>query len=312
MTAQNDIRDQRQLPTLEIDVLKTFVAIIETGSFSKAAEQVYRSPSAVSMQIKKLEAALDRPLFYRDTRSVKITADGEMLLSYARRILSLNNEVVSHFTLPDMTGTVRLGVAEDYGVRLLPVILSRFAKSHPNIAVDVVTDGSNAMTTSLEEGRLDVAMITTSADTPIMRGSITLLEEKLAWAGLKGGCAHEKEPLPVSLWEQGCPSCSAWHDSTVAALEASGRDYRVAFQSADTAAQRAAMLADLAIAPFAASLVEAPLVRLGPEHNLPELASYHVRLMAGDDIDPPALAIFDHIVASFNAFKAGELEYFTE
>ncbi|PHQ69541.1 MAG: LysR family transcriptional regulator, partial [Sneathiella sp.] len=173
-------------------MLKTFVAIVETGSFSKAADQVYRSPSAVSMQIKKLEAILDRPLFHRDTRSVQITSDGEMLLSYARRILSLNNEIVSHFILPDMTGTVRLGAAEDYGVRLLPVILSRFAKSHPNVAVNVVTDSAHAMTKSLEEGQLDVAIVTTSTRMPKARGSIILLEEKLTWAGLKGGCAYEK------------------------------------------------------------------------------------------------------------------------
>ncbi|PHQ70065.1 MAG: LysR family transcriptional regulator, partial [Sneathiella sp.] len=117
-----------------------------------------------------------------------------------------------------------------------------------------------------------------------------------------------KEPLPVSLWDQGC----AWRDTAVAALEASGRNYRVAFQSGETAAQRAAMLADLAIAPFAASLIEAPLVKLGPEQNLPELESYQVRLLAGDNIDAPALAVFDHIVASFKAFKAGELECFPE
>ncbi|USG60516.1 LysR family transcriptional regulator [Sneathiella marina] len=304
MTIQPDISKQPHLPSLEIDVLKTFVAIIETGSFSKAAERVFRSPSAVSMQIKKLEAVLERPLFQRDTRSLTVTADGEMLLSYARRILSLNDEVVSHFTLPDMSGTVRLGAAEDYGARLLPVILQRFAKSHPNIAVNVVMESANAMMKSLEEGQLDVVMITTSHRQPPMPGSKILLEEKLAWVGLKGGCAYDRDPLPVSLWEKGC----AWRDTAVGALEASGREYRVAYQSAQTQAQRAAILADLAIAPFAASLIEPPLVKLGPECGLPELDNYQVRLMANPTLDPAAQAVFNHVVACFEAFKAGELE----
>lgn len=308
MTIQPDLKKQAHLPSLEIDVLKTFVAIIETGSFSKAAEQVFRSPSAVSMQIKKLEALLDRPLFQRDTRSLNITSDGEMLLSYARRILSLNDEIVSHFTLPDMTGTVRLGAAEDYGVRLLPVILRRFAQSHPNIAVNVVMESTNTMMKSLDDGHLDVVMITTSHRQPLTPGTKILLEEQLAWVGLKGGCAYDRKPLPVSLWEKGC----AWRDTAVGALEASGRDYRVAYQSAQTQAQRAAILADLAIAPFAASLIEPPLVKLGAEHNLPELDNYQVRLVANSQLEPPAQAVFNHVIACFEAFKAGELECIPE
>lgn len=304
MTIQSDLKKHAHLPSLEIDVLKTFVAIIETGSFSKAAEQVFRSPSAVSMQIKKLETVLDRRLFKRDTRSMEITADGEMLLSYARRILSLNDEIVSHFTVPDMSGTVHLGAAEDYGVRLLPVILQRFAKSHPNIAVDVVMESTHAMQMGLDEGHLDVVMITTSRRQPLTPGTKILLEEKLAWVGLKGGSAYDRKPLPVSLWEKGC----AWRDTAVSALDGAGREYRVAYQSAQTQAQRAAILADLAIAPFAASLIEPPLVKLGAEHNLPELDNYQVRLLASPDIEPPAQAVFNHVVACFDAFKAGELE----
>jgi DNA-binding transcriptional LysR family regulator len=304
MTVQPGLKKQMNLPSLEIDVLKTFVAITETGSFVKAAELVFRCPSAVSMQIKKLELVLDRQLFRRDTRSLKLTADGEMMLSYARRLLSLNDEIISHFTLPDMSGTVRLGAAEDHGARLLPVILRRFAKSHPNIAVDVVMESNYAMQKRLDEGQLDVVIMTTSRRQPLTPGTIILLEEKLAWVGLKGGCAHDRKPLPVSLWEKGC----AWRDTAVGALEASGREYRIAYQSAQTQSQRAALLADLAIAPFAASLIEPPLVKLGPEHNLPELDNYQVRLLANPDIDAAAKAVFNHVVACFDAFKAGELE----
>ena len=101
------------LPTLELDVLRTFVAIAETGSFTTAANLVFRTPSAVSMQIKKLEDILGRLLFTRDARSVSLTNDGEMLLGYARRLLAINREAVSKFVMPDIQGVVRLGSPDD-------------------------------------------------------------------------------------------------------------------------------------------------------------------------------------------------------
>ena len=115
------------LPLLDLDVLRTFVAIAETGSFTTAANAVFRTPSAVSMQIKKLEEILGRSVFARDARSVTLTTDGEILLGYARRMLAVNREAVSKFIIPDITGIVRLGSPDDFGERVLPNVLKRFA-----------------------------------------------------------------------------------------------------------------------------------------------------------------------------------------
>src|SRR5687767_14280199 len=101
------------LPVLELDIMKTFIAISETGNFTTAAEAVFRTPSAVSMQIKKLEDTLRVPLFRRDARSVTLTHHGEILLSYAKRMIALNNEAVSRFVVPEMNGIVRLGAPDD-------------------------------------------------------------------------------------------------------------------------------------------------------------------------------------------------------
>jgi len=131
------------LPLLELDVLRTFVAIAETGSFTAAANAVFRTPSAVSMQIKKLEDQLGRAVFSRDARSVTLTADGEMLLTFARRLLALNREAVSKFVAPSISGIVRLGSPDDFGERVLPSVLKRFAQSHPAVAVDVTIDGEH-------------------------------------------------------------------------------------------------------------------------------------------------------------------------
>ena len=160
MNIQVPYKGESSLPTLDMEFLRTFVTISDLGNFSKAAKKVHRTPSAVSMQVKKLEEVLNCSLFKRDARSVTLTQEGELLLGYARRILMMNNEVLSKLLVPEMTGTVRLGSPEDYGSRLLPIILQKFSETHPHVAVDVVIDSSQSLLDRLEAGELDVTMFT--------------------------------------------------------------------------------------------------------------------------------------------------------
>ena len=148
------------LPLIDIDLLNSLVAIAETGSFTAAADQVFRTPSAISMQVKKLEELLGRPLFVRDSRSVALTADGEMLLTYARRILALNREAVSLFIAPEVAGVVRLGAPDDVSERFLPGMLRRFSQTHPGVTVDVVVETSKNLLDQLGRGRLDLTLVT--------------------------------------------------------------------------------------------------------------------------------------------------------
>jgi DNA-binding transcriptional LysR family regulator len=281
------------MPTLELDVLRTFVAIAETNSFSAAANAVFRTPSAVSMQIKKLEETLKRPVFKRDARNVSLTGDGEILLSYARRLLAINREAVSKFVTPDISGIVRLGSPDDYGERVLPSVLKRFAETHPSIAVDTVVDQSVNLRRRLTEGTLDLTIMTCSSDTVPADAEI-LLTEDIVWAGARGGCAHLREPLPVSMWEEGC----AWRLRALEGLSRADRAYRVAYMSAHTAGQRAAILADLAIAPLPKSFVGDGLARLGPEDGLPDLGTYNIILVVAPNASAPVLAAADHLRAT--------------
>ena len=285
------------LPTLELDVLRTFVAIAETGSFTTAANLVFRTPSAVSMQIKKLEDILGRLLFTRDARSVTLTNDGEMLLGYARRLLAINREAVSKFVMPDIQGVVRLGSPDDYGERLLPSVLKRFAETHPSIAVDVTIDQSGNLKRRMAEGQLDLTLITACRSIP--QDAEVLLTEPVVWAGARGGCAHLKEPLPVSLWEEGC----VWRANALDALGREGRNYRIAYMSAHTAGQRAAVLSDLAIAPLPRSFIGDGIVALGTKDGLPDLADYNLTMLVAPDAGPSVQAAADHIRATMEAFK---------
>ena len=129
---------QTPLPLLDSDLVRTFVAIAETGSFTRAARQVFRTPGALSMQIKRLEETLGKTLFVRDARQVRLTPEGEVLLSFGRRLLKLNEEAVAQFLAPSLEGRVRFGTPDDVGTRLLPGVLAQFARSHPAVQVDVV------------------------------------------------------------------------------------------------------------------------------------------------------------------------------
>lgn len=286
------------LPLLELDVLRTFVAISETGSFTAAAGAVFRTPSAVSMQIKKLEEVLGRPVFSRDARSVTLTADGEMLLTYARRMLAINREAVSKFVLPDISGIVRLGSPDDFGERVLPNVLKRFAQSHPAIAVDVVIDQSANLRKRMASRQLDITLLTCS-DHGDLADIETLLTEPIAWVGAKGGCAHMREPLPVSLWEEGC----AWRAGALAALDRQGRSYRVAYMSAHTAGQRAAILSDLAVAPLPRSFIGDDLVELTEKDGLPGMGNYHLGMLVDQNAAAPVQAAADHIRATIAVFQ---------
>ena len=282
---------RQPLPLLDLDVLRTFVAIAETGNFSTAAEVVFRTPSAVSMQVKKLEEQLGTVLVLRDARSVSLTEGGEILLGYARRMITLSNEAVSRFIMPDMRGVVRLGAPEDLGERLLPTVLKRFADTHPGIMVDVTIDMSSRLVGRIEEQRLDLALINCSKASHHDKGEL-VLRDKLVWVGAKCGTAHLKEPLPISIWEDGC----IWRAEALQALEKQRRAYRIAYLSGHTMAQRAAVTSDLAIAPLPRSNVTEDMKALSEKDGLPELGVFDIRLLTAQTrTSGPAAAVADSI-----------------
>ena len=284
-----------RLPLLDLDLLKTLVAIAETGNFSAAAEAVFRTPSAVSMQVKRMEELLGKPLFKRDSRSVSLTADGEVLLVHARRMLAMNREIVARFVTPDVAGVVRMGAPDDAAERLLPEMLRRFAESHPCVSVDVVVDNSDKLMKMVRDKRLDMTVITCDAGFEGDESAEILITEQLVWAGLKGGIASEKSPLPISVWEEGC----VWRNAGIEGLDQAGIDHRIAFQSANISGQKAAILADLAIAPIPISSLGGQIIRVDDGKRLPHLPEYSLGLMVGEGLSEPALAAADHLRACF-------------
>ncbi|MCB1476158.1 MAG: LysR family transcriptional regulator [Rhodobiaceae bacterium] len=283
------------LPLLETDVLRSFVAIVETGSFRAAADVVLRTPSAISMQIKKLEETLGRPVLVRDSRSVQLTREGEMLLEHARRMLALNREIVTKFVAQDIAGEVRMGAPDEVAERFLPDMLRRFYESHPGITVNVVVENTELLIGRVKRKNLDLALVTCEAGHGDEPSTEILYRERLVWAMLRGGIAAEQDPLPLSVWDETC----IWRKTCIEGLESAGRNYRIAFQSAYVSGQKAAILADLAIAPLPASTIGGQIVEADPQYDLPVLPDNKLGMILADGAGAAVLAAADHLRASF-------------
>jgi len=284
-----------RIPLIDLDLLKTLVAISQTGNFSAAAEIVHRTPSAISMQVKRIEDMLGRQIFVRSARSVALNEDGEILLAHARRVLAMNREVVAKFIAPEISGVVRLGAVDHITEQFLPAALCRFKNSHPGIKVEVTVENSEPLSRKYRAGQFDIALVTCNPDRIAGEDIELFYREKLVWAGLKTGVAVEETPLPVSVWEEGC----AWRENALAGLQQQGRDYHITFKSDHIAGQKAGLLADLAIAPLPASACGGQIVELGPEHGLPPLGDTFFGILIVKDASEHVLAVADQLRADF-------------
>lgn len=224
---------------LDVDHLRTFIAIAETGSFTRAAELVHKTQSAVSMQMKRLEERLGRAIFERDGRASKLTEDGEHLLDYARRIIKLNVEALAAFGDDDLSGRVRLGVPDDYADRYLPEIMARFSRAYPGVELTVVCEPSVDLVERIEANEIDLAIVTATESS---RAAETFRQERLLWVTSNRHPTHMEEPLPLAL---GRPTC-CWRRAALERLEPLGRSHRLLYSSGNAGAISAAVLAGLA------------------------------------------------------------------
>lgn len=286
---------------IDMELYRTFLVIAETLSFSKASDMIGRTPSAVSMQVKKLETMLGVAIFAREGRTVRLTSEGEALLGYARRILMLNDEAVGLFRSPAIEGLVRFGAPSDFGTRFLPNILSRFARSHPGVNVDVHLDGSPYLTEKVGTGDLDLVLYTARPGSDLAKEGEIVFTEPLVWAGLEGGIAYDRDPLPLALSASGCP----WRRSARLALDKMSKAYRISYTSFHSAGQEAALLADLAVAPFPASVVEPPLQLLDDRHGLPDIGNYHIIMRESRKAGKATDAFAEHVSECFREISLG-------
>lgn len=258
---------------LDLDQLQTFCVIADCGSFTETARRVHKTQSAVSMQIKRLEERLGHSLFIRDGRSVRLTPEGDGLYSRARRMLRINAEIIDMFSnTGDLTGTIRFGVPDDYAVKLLPVVLSSFQRSHPKIAVDVKCMASEDLLDGMREGRFD--LIVFSQGTMHEFGEL-FRTEKMHWVCSHGGQARGSEPLPIAAG----PTTCCWRNDALEGLSRKDVDYRIAYTSSDATSISSAVLADLAVGFLPESALQPGMVSIGEEMGLPKLNDAQIAML---------------------------------
>jgi DNA-binding transcriptional LysR family regulator len=251
--------------SLPPDLLRSFVAVAQAKSFSRAAERVHLSQSTVSQQIRRLEDIVGKSLFERDTRTVTLTRDGEALQNYAARILELMSEAVEHFRAPALSGRVRLGLSEDFASAGLTAALVSFLRRNPEVELMIEIGMSGDLFRQLDEGRYDLVLAKRLRGS--RRGSV-VRSEPLAWCvGSQTSKMESADVVPLVLH----PEPSVTRLQVLQTLEAAGRPYRVVVCSGSLAALKAAVMAGLGVSAFARYVMPEGLVRV--RGTLPELGA---------------------------------------
>jgi DNA-binding transcriptional LysR family regulator len=259
------------MKALDLDVLTMIVAVADTGNISRAAEVVHRSQSAVSMQIKTLEAALGKPLFVRRPRDVIPTQDGEVLLTFARRMLALRDEAWAAVVRPDVTGRVVIGVPDDYASSLLPSILKKFSATYPKVEIQVVGLPSVALAPMVKDGSVDLVCATRVKG---LSGEF-IRHEPMVWAAAPSAQDIWRErPLPIAVFLPG----SVARENAIRSLERAKISYRTSYESPSLLGLLSMVEAGLAVAPLARCAVPAHLSLLGQAQGLPEIAALELIL----------------------------------
>jgi DNA-binding transcriptional LysR family regulator len=224
---------------LDITTLRSFVAVADTGGVTRAAGFLHLTQSAVSMQLKRLEEVMDVQLLDRSARTIALTAEGEQLLSYARRILALNDEIYVKLTSQEYEGTITLGVPHDIIYPYIPRVLRKFALDFPRMQMKLIS----APTTSLRDmfARGDCDVILTTEDQPGPGGEV-LVRLPLVWIGAEGGQAWKQKPLPVAF----CKNC-IFRSDVLHRLNEAEMDWNMVVDSDLDNAVEAVVGADLAV-----------------------------------------------------------------
>ncbi len=272
-------RPAERFPTnLDMALIRTFVAVVNHGGVARAAERVGRSQPAASLQLKRLEEVVGTPLFRKSGRGVCLTESGDVLLGYARRLLDLNDETVTAVTMLKLSGTVRLGIAQDFADGWLTKVLARFARAHPSIVMEVKADRNAALLEGLARRQLDFALTFGGEGTA---GAITLGPVEAAWIGTRDRSWRAAGCLPLVAFEAPCE----FRRMAVRALEEAGMPWRLAFSSPSLSSQWSAVEAGLGVSVRTTIGLRPPLTVLDEQDGLPPLpkAALHIVLHRSDE-----------------------------
>ncbi|SFK07889.1 DNA-binding transcriptional regulator, LysR family [Pseudovibrio ascidiaceicola] len=266
------------MPHLDSDLLRTFLAVRDTGSILAGAERIHRTQSAVSVQIRKLEELLGKAVFVRHGRGVRLTAAGERLEPVARKVVRELNDIFAELTGAELAGVLRIGVPDDYSSELLLQIIAEFARDNPKVELNVQRSLSTGYSAALASGQMDIAVHEVAE---LGLNMEPLKNEQVVWAASRAHAVHEADPLPVALFDRDC----WWRDMAVNALNESGKTYRVVYSSESATGVAAAVRAGVAVGVLRAGMLGADITPLSAEQGFPALPASKLVIEFGSNID---------------------------
>lgn len=268
---------------MDIDALRTFIAFVDTGSFTRAARQVCRTQSAISMQMKKLEEDAGDSLFAREGRNLVLTAKGRLMASYARRIINLHDKALSELSCQDTAAPLVLGCPDDYAESVLPELISMLRAIQPGLTFVLRCDTSGALRRMLDAGELHLAVLTRA---PEGEEGYLLKNDQGVW--VHGGYPQlvHAPVLPLVLFDRDCK----FHSSAIDGLEKQGRAYEIVATSYSATAIKGMLRQGVGISVLAtASLTPDLTVLDAPE--LPPLAAADLVMALGAEPHPQVGAV---------------------
>ena len=274
---------------LDLELLRSFVSVIDAGGFTRAGERVHRTQSTVSQQIKRLEDDVGQPLLNRTGKDVTPTEAGERLLSYARRLLALAEEARDVVARPESEGAVRLGVPEDFAAYRLAKLLAAFSRSHPGLRLDVRADQSANLKRELERGELDLALFKRAAGET---GSIAVWPERVHWVTSK---SHPRDTRTGSVPLIGFPTGCLYRAGAIHALESAGRSWHMAYTSSNLSGIQAAVAAGMGLSILSEMAIQADHRVLTAKDGFAPIDRTEVALVAAPDASPATLRLADRL-----------------
>ncbi|TPL82453.1 LysR family transcriptional regulator [Mesorhizobium sp. B2-3-13] len=273
------------METLDPDLLRTFLAFVDSGSLARAAASVGRSPSAVTAQMQRLEEIVGELLLAPQGRGRGLTLAGEDLVGHARRILAVHREAWLALKGARAAGRVAIGTTQDFADSGLPDLLRAFASSHPRVRIELRVGRSAELAQALQAGSLDLAIVMRQTAAP---DEVGVLCEPMIWLCSSKGLASRQEELPLALLDPYC----GFREAALAALDAAGRHYRIAAGSASLAGLRTAVNAGVALTLRTSRFAHSGIVEAPRELGLPQvpMAEFAIRLRAGADASASDLA----------------------
>ncbi|KRP96635.1 LysR family transcriptional regulator [Bradyrhizobium yuanmingense] len=283
---------------LDLELLRSFVSVVEAGGFTRAGERVHRTQSTVSQQIKRLEEDVGQVLLHRDGKDVRPTEAGERLLSYARRLLSLAEEARDVLRQPDSDGAIRLGIPEDFAAYRLAKLLGAFSRSHPGLRLDVRADQSKHLARDLQRGELDLALYKREAGA---QDAIAVWPERVHWVTSKSHPVDVNVPsVPLIGFPLGC----IYRAGAIHALETAGRAWHTAYTSSSLAGIQAAVAAGMGLSILSEMAIQTDHRVLTAKDGFAPINKTEVALMASPDASPATLRLADRLAEFCDAVQS--------